>query len=305
MRKGLIALAAILLSLALHSPALAQERGLVVPAGQRVDGNIATTTQNIEVAGEVSGDVTSWSGDVVVTGRVGGDVVSYSGHVTVAATGRVGGHVLALSGGLLREPGAAVAGQALGGPAQVSALASLFDLMMPAPGPAGDTAIVGRLLFGLALGVFLLALCLLCIAFWPGRTAIASLTLRQMPLRAVALGLISTLLLGLLLPPLAVLLAASLLGLPLLLLLLVLALAPYVYGMAALALLPGRAARPGGVSRPTILLSTAIVALVALLALAAPLWGLALFFLVASPGLGAAILSRGGLAAPAGAAPPA
>jgi len=30
----------------------------------------------------------------------------------------------------------------------------------------------------------------------------------------------------------------------------------------------------------------------------APLWGLTLFFLVASPGLGAVVLSRGGMAQP-------
>ncbi len=301
MKMRLVALIVILATLAPALPAAAQGSAnrLIVPPGQRVAGNIATTVQDIEVAGEVAGDVTSWSGDIVVSGRVGGDVISYSGRVTITAAAQVGGHILALSGGLRREPGAAVSGQALGGPAQVGALASLFDVFMPAPQPAGSDAAVGRLLFGLALGVFLLAVCLLWIALWPRRTAAASLTLRRLPLRALALGLLTTLILGLLLPPLALLLAASLLGLPLLLVLAVLALAPYIYGLGALALLPAsRAASPGAVSRPVVLLAVALALPVALLAMAAPLWGMALFYLVASPGLGAAILSRGGLVVP-------
>jgi hypothetical protein len=42
------------------------------------------------------------------------------------------------------------------------------------------------------------------------------------------------------------------------------------------------------------------VLLIALAVALAPLWGLTLFFLVASPGLGAVILSRGGMALPIG-----
>ena len=42
----------------------------------------------------------------------------------------------------------------------------------------------------------------------------------------------------------------------------------------------------------------ALVLLIAVVVALAPLWGLALFFLVASPGLGAVVLSRGGMAQP-------
>lgn len=304
MKRRSIALIVILAGLLPVFPALAQvrERALLVPAGQHVAGNIATTTQDIEVAGMVDGDVTSWSGDIVISGRVGGDVVSYNGHITVAGMAQVSGHILALSGGVQREPSASVAGQVLGGPEPVGALASLFDIFAPAPVAQGSNAAVGRLLFSLVLGVFLLAFCLLCIALWPGRTATASLTLRRLPLRALALGLLTTLILALLLLPLVTLLAATLIGLPLIAVLLALALVPYIYGMATLAQLPARALpRTSGVSQPTLVLAVTLVLLIALVALIAPLAGLALFYLVASPGLGAAILSRGGLAVPVGA----
>jgi hypothetical protein len=42
----------------------------------------------------------------------------------------------------------------------------------------------------------------------------------------------------------------------------------------------------------------ALVLLIAVVVALAPLWGLALFFLMASPGLGAVVLSRGGIARP-------
>jgi uncharacterized membrane protein len=171
---------------------------------------------------------------------------------------------------------------------------------------SGEAA-VGRALFSAALGVFLLAFALLCIAFWPRRTAAASLTLRQAPGRALALGLLTTLLLALALPPLAALLAATLVGLPLLIVLLALIQAPYVYGLATLAQAAGvfsphpSAPTRGseGLNRTTLLIAAALALLVAVGAALAPLWGMMLFYLLASPGLGAALLSRGGLLVPA------
>lgn len=302
--------AALLVALvALLSPfsaaAQGQEGALVIPAGRRVAGNVATVARDIRVEGAVDGDVTSWSGNIEVTGSVGGDVVSYGGRVTLGGAARVGGHVLALSGGLRHERGAAVVGQAIGDERGAPALASLFDLFTPVPASVAGAGLIGRLFFGAVLGVFLLAFCLLCVAFWPGRTAAASVALRRLPLRALALGLLTTALLALLLPPVVALLAATLIGMPLIVVLLLAAQAPYVYGLAALmrsigARFAGRSGPRAPLDRATIGIAAALAALIALVAAVAPLWGLALFYVVASPGLGAAILSRGGFAVPLG-----
>ena len=99
---------------------------------------------------------------------------------------------------------------------------------------------------------------------------------------------------------------------PLLIVLVAIIQVPYIYGLATLVRAVGM---PGGASRdrtlPSIFsegesLSRAILLLAGGLALAvaivaglAPLWGMALFYVVASPGLGAALLSRGGLLVPA------
>jgi hypothetical protein len=255
--------------------------------------------------------VTSWSGAIEISGSVEGDVVSYSGQVKIEPGARIGGHVLASGGALQSDAGAAVAGQTIRGESGGVALANVLELFSPSDQASGE-AVVGRVLFGAALGVFLLAFTLLCIAFWPRRTSAASLTLRQAPGRALVLGLLTTLLLLLALPPLAALLAATIVGLPLLTVLLAIVQAPYIYGLATLARTVGMA---GGTAanrtfrsvssegeslrRANLLVAGGLALVVALVAALAPLWGMMLLYLLASPGLGAALLSRGGLLVPA------
>jgi hypothetical protein len=276
--------------------ARAQSDTLVIAAGQHVAGNVATIAQDIRVDGTVDGDVTSWNGAITIAGIVGGDVVSYGGAVTVMPTGQVAGHILASAGMLRQSPGAVVAGQKISGGAG-EALASLLDLLNPA-GPGDPNDALGHTIFGVALAVLLTAFCLLYSAFWPGRVALAGDALRRLPGRALTLGLLTTLALALALLPLAGLLVASIVGLPLLLLLLALALALYVCGLVVLArMLSTREAIPTTGGR-MMTFTLALVLLIAITVALAPLWGLALFFLVASPGLGAVLLSRGGMAQP-------
>jgi hypothetical protein len=279
--------------------ARAQGDELVIVAGQHIAGNVATVVQDIRVEGTVDGDVTSWNGAITISGRVGGDVVSYGGAVTVLSTGQVAGLILASTGMLRQAPGAVVAGQKISGGAG-EALASLLDLLNPA-GPGDPGADVGHALFSVALAVLLAAFCLLYTAFWPGRVALASATLRRLPGRALALGLLTTLALVLALLPLAGLLVASVVGVPLLLALLALVLALYVYGLVTLARTVSMrvsSAQGGALNKPMIAWTLALVLLIAGVGALAPPWSLALFFLIASPGLGAVILSRGGIAQP-------
>jgi hypothetical protein len=78
-----------------------------------------------------------------------------------------------------------------------------------------------------------------------------------------------------------------------------------VYGLVVLArMLSRRGGIPtnaGATSATTgrmVAITLVLVLLIAVAVALAPLWGLALFFLVASPGLGAVALSRGGMAQP-------
>jgi hypothetical protein len=273
-----------------------QSDALVIATGQHVAGNVATIAQDIRVDGTVEGDVTSWNGAITIAGSVGGDVVSYGGNVTVMPTGQVAGHILASAGMLHQAPGAVVGGQKISG-GTGEALASLLDLLNPAGSGNPDDAL-GHALFGVALTVLLTAFCLLYTAFWPGRVALAGDTLRRLPGRALTLGLLTTLALALVLLPLAGLLVASLVGVPLLLLALALTLALYVYGLVVLARVLSMRGATLAASGWMVACTLALVLLIAVVVALAPLWGLALFFLVASPGLGAVVLSRGGMAKP-------
>jgi hypothetical protein len=297
--KRYLQLAIMLLGL-LALPGIARAQGpddtLVVGAGQHIPGDVATVTQDIRVDGVVDGDVTSWSGAITIAGSVGGDVVSYGGPVTIAATGRVNGHILASGGALHMDSSAIVGGQPIRGGESGGALASVLDLFMPSADIDG-IGTIGRVLFGAGLGVLLLAFCLLFVAFWPYRTATASVALQQLTGRALAIGLLTSGMLALTLLPVVALLAASLIGLPLLVALIALIAALYIYGLAvsAYALASQRAgATAAHIDIRTITSAVGLILLIAIVAALTPTWGLALFALVASPGIGAAILSRGG-----------
>jgi hypothetical protein len=305
MKRYVVLLMSIALFLSPFAARAQQGQGdtLVIPVNQHVAGDVATVERNIRVDGVVDGDVTSWSGSITIAGSVGGDVVSYGGAVTITATGRVGGHVLASGGVLQLAAGAVVAGQMIRAEGGGGALASLLDLLTPAPNIAAGGAI-GQVLFGAAIGVLLLAFCLLYMAFWPRRTAVASATLQRLPGRALALGLLTTTMLALLVLPVAGLLMASVIGLPLLIVLFVVAQVLYIYGMATFVRFVAMWKAPmhqPEVDVRTIAIALGLVLLIAICTALMPLWGLALFYLLASPGLGAAILSRGGLALPASA----
>lgn len=274
---------------------------LHVLPNQQVQGNLATTGRDILIEGEVLGDVTSWSGQITITGHVSGDVVSYGGSIELGENAQVDGHVLALAGGVESAGSARVAGQMLGTePTGAGAVASLVTLFgTPAPGTSGTAS---RALFEAALVVVLLLLATISAWRWPRRTAGAGRTLLVMPGRSLVLGLLTTLLVAMLLIPLAALLALTLVGLPLILLLLLLLQLPYIYGLAALAQATGRRllrlSQYGQAARATSVGTLLLLVPLALIGIVTPAGSAILFYVLASAGLGAVILSRGGTFVP-------
>jgi hypothetical protein len=139
--------------------------------------------------------------------------------------------------------------------------------------------------------------------FWPRRTLVASLALQRLPGRAVALGVLTTVVIGMVLPLLAAVLVASVIGVPVLLLAGAGALALYIYGLAVLARwasaqLAGARDNATDLNLATVAVVVGLVLVVAIAVVVRPLYGLVIFALLASPGLGAAVLSRGGMALP-------
>jgi hypothetical protein len=298
-------LLALALALLLPGRALAQnaDDALAVATGEQRAGDLVTFQRDIEIDGHVEGDVTSWLGDITVRGQVGGDVVSYSGNITLAEGARVEGHVLLLSGDIEQQAGAQVAGQVIHEVPVGGLAASVLDVSdRPLVTPAGW---LGYALLSTVLALLTLAVALAAALVWPRRTANIGAVLLLAPWRSLALGAVTLLLLAQLLLLLAGVLALSLVGLVLLPPLVLLLHLPASYGLAVLAHVlarrPGH--RPERVSRPAALVLTVGVMLlpVVLLGILSPPGGLLLFYLLASAGLGAALLSRGGVFAPGGA----
>ncbi len=296
--RCLWALLALLLAL-LPGLALAQADALVVPADEQVQGDVVTIRRAIVIDGSVQGDVTSWTGAITVRGHVSGDVVSYTGPIDLTASAQVDGNVLVLSGAVEQDSEAQVAGRILGDVPLGSGLVASMQQVSGTP-PATPTAWLLYLLISGAMLLLTLGLVTGGMLLWLRRTTSTSAILLTLPARAGALGLITTVLLALLLVPLSLLLALSLVGLPILALLLVLLQLPFVYGIAVLAhtlslTFLRRIGSDGSPALPLALLIAAGLLLpILLLSMASLAWSAALFYLLASPGLGATILSRGG-----------
>jgi cytoskeletal protein CcmA (bactofilin family) len=292
----LVALALLTALLTLWPGAAAAQSGpLVVAADAVFRGDLATVDRAILVQGVVEGDVTSWSGAITVEGTVEGDVVSYAGPVTLGPDARVSGSVLSMAGGV-SGAGPAVAGQVLGerpvaGGRVVASVATIFGRQ-----PETIDATIPRPLVSGALALLAGAVIALLAAIWPARTAGVALGLRRAPLRAAILGLLTTLLAAVLLPPLAGLLALTLVGLPLVMPLLMVLQLPYLFGAAAVARLIGDAlgAQSGRPAVSAALGAAALMLPLAAVGAAAPVVSAAIFYLVAGVGLGAAILTRAG-----------
>ncbi|NJN15841.1 MAG: polymer-forming cytoskeletal protein [Oscillochloris sp.] len=270
---------------------------LVVPAGTNLDHDLATFNRSIVVLGTVEGDVTSWSGDIRIEGRVGGDVVTYAGTVELGPAAMITGSVFALGGGAEGSDGAQIAGALIGNqPLAGGLLSSSADALF---GPPAGAETAPRLLFSLALGLFTLLFTTACALIWPRRTTGVGRALMHAPGRAIALGLLSSLLLALLALPLGALLAISLIGMPLLLLGVVALQLPYLFGMAGLSRaltarlnLTAAWPVPAAVALGALLLLTPLVLIGAFGSLTA---AMLLFYLIAGAGFGAALISRGGI----------
>ncbi len=278
----------------------AQTNILHIPREQEIDGNVTTTTRSILIEGTVLGDVTSWSGDITILGYVRGDVVSYSGRIEVGALGQVDGHILALSGGVTRHARAQITGQIMGNEMPGTAVASLIDLFSTRS--TGTTGWFICIISRLALTLMLLLAVMLIRWRWPNRTEGTRHMLLFAPWRSIISGLLTTLLVVALFLPFSVVLAMTLIGLPLILIPGLLLQLPYVCGLTVLSRTLGEYILQPLYSRSSSLatVAAALILLIPVIALSliTPIGSAILFYAMTSVGLGALILSRGGAFAP-------
>ncbi len=269
---------------------------LVIAAETRYRGNVTTFDRPIIILGEVDGDVTSWSGTITVRGIVRGDVISYTGPIELARGAVVEGHVLSVAGGVTVEAasdlqGAVIDLEPLAGSALATALIGAISGQSSSrrwllPGAGGLIGALMTTLLSVALALI-----------WPRRTAGIGRALRAAPLRSAFVGFLSTVLLALFVPWLFAALTLSLVGLALFLPLLIALHLPYLIGFVGVARAIAASWPPGWGLKPPIAAGLGAVMILTpllVLGIAAPWLAVAIGYMIAAWGLGAALISRGG-----------
>jgi len=246
-----------------------------------VTGDVASYGGNVTVSssGRVDGAVNSYGGRVEVAGVVYGDVTSYGGGIVLDQSAQVNGDVKSYGGGVIKSPGAQVQGNIERNPGPGFSLSNLLFW-----GPFGFSFPVVWLVVWMLIAAAL--------AHWaPQRTLrVGEVMFNSLP-RSLVVGALSWVL-GLIL---AVILAFTIVGIPLTIAIMLVLIAGAVMGNVAIGWVVGRAVLQRISQRNHSPVMDALVG-VAILAIieSIPLVGSLLSVVVALLGVGAALLSRFG-----------
>jgi hypothetical protein len=169
--------------------------GDVTVARGTVVAEVVVFSGSATIAGVVQGDVVVLDGPITIAGQVGGDVIALHGPIRLLDTAQVTGDVMA-GGTLARADGAQVLGTVR------------HDVSVTLAGPIGA---LGALLVSVAMGVSILLGGLLLLLLAPRGIDRTAAVARSAPAAAAGWGLFA----AIAVPVLAVVLAATVLGMPL------------------------------------------------------------------------------------------
>jgi len=282
-----------------------------LPAGQRLEGGVLVIGGNavIEEGARLMGDLTVLGGSAILDGLIEGDVTVIGPRVRLGPAARIRGDLVAPEGALERASGARVDGRVVTAP-RISFFPSVPSPALQWSSLVGLAEGIIRTLLG---GLVLLALSLVATLVLPGPLAQNARTLQQAPAVSLGAGLLILFFGGLLI----LILAITLIGLPLALLALGLLIGGALFGLISLGYLIGMRLE-GRVPSGWFPLGTTVLGV----GIAWLLWSLAGFLplcggpvvrlLILSLAVGSVFLSRFGtrafppqLVAPAGGEPPA
>lgn len=263
-------------------PAMLIEEGSV--AGEQV----VALGRDLVIAGHARKDVAALNGNVRISGTVDGEIIVLGGNVSLSPSARVGGDVFVLGGSVETSPGAVLRGRSVAYPTASSAWLALLEA--PALGASSGSTII----LGAKLAILTAWLALVVVFFATGgRQVLAtSETLAREPARCFTVGL--TGILAMTLSALALsLLAAALVGVPLLVLVVVFALVLKLWGMVAVFHALGRFVSEKVLRRRLSPLNTATLGLLILGAVKLlPVVGIVVWYLATLVGVGAALVTK-------------
>lgn len=181
----------------------------------------------IEEGEVVSGDLVVFGGDAVIAGTVEGNATVLGGDVELKSTAEIDGELTVLGGRIEREPGAEVKEGVTSGRKFFPQRAFWID----------PTAWFGfSLLFNFLTLLGTLALGAIVVALLPDHSEKIALFIAQEPWQAVGVGFLALLLVI----PAIVLLAITIIGIPLIPLFILSVIVAYIYGYIAASLLIGK-----------------------------------------------------------------
>jgi len=260
---------------------------LTIGGGQSV-GNILALGCNVDVqrGATVYGSIADFGGNVQIAGAVNGSIATFGGNVTLAETAVVQGNVAALGGRYISAPGATVRGNATSGvapiaptqPAPFNPVARMFNFRFD-------------LLGGIITALAFAALGALIVIFAPNATRRVSEAAQKQPLNVAGVGCLTLIVF----PILMILLAITIIGIPIALLLGLATWAAWIFGGIAIGLLAGEKIL-GAFKMTNILPVLAVMLGMILLMLIGqiPILGWLVSCLVGLLGLGAVVMTRFG-----------
>lgn len=223
---------------------------ITIPRDTVHQGSAITMNGRIVVEGTLRGDAMTMNGDITVSGSVTGDLRTFNGDITLAPTAVVGGNVWTANGRVFRAPGAQVRGRIRAEPGVPPQSPPVVPPVTPPPSvtpappvtpsrPWGDTwypwwSRVTRVLATVTL-LGLVVLAVLVTAVFPHQIRRVASALSTWPGEALLVGLV----VWILLPPLAAVLALSIVGIPAVVMLPFIVAVLGVVGVAGVAVLVG------------------------------------------------------------------
>lgn len=260
-------------------------------AGAQIDGearNIVRFGEDIMIEeGEVvSGDLVVFGGDAVIAGTVEGNITVLGGDVELKSTTQIDGELTVLGGRIERERGARVQGGVTSG-----------RRFFPRRGFWTDPTAWFRfsLLFNFLTLLGTLALGAIVVALLPDHSERIALFIAREPWQAVGVGFLALLLVI----PAVVLLAVTIIGIPLIPLFVLSVIAAYTYGYIAASLLIGkRIFEVSKASAPTPIAEAVVGILVVGLLRFIPFIGSLVALIVGLLGFGAVLRTKFGTGRP-------
>ncbi|MDK2930350.1 MAG: hypothetical protein PWR07_481 [Bacillota bacterium] len=259
-----------------------------VQAGEVVEGDVVSLGNRVTVDGRVRGNAVSIGSMVEVNGEVDGDVVSVGSTVFLGDNARVGGDVTSIGGSVQRSPGAIVRGSIHSG-----GIPFRFDFrgvtwpMRWRPWHM-SWAYFGFMWILRLVGALVLALVI--VAIWPNHVAAVGASVETKLGRAVVIGLVA----WLLFVPGMILLAITLIGIPLVPVWILFYVAAAAFGHAAVSVVVGDRVGRLANANMTILVKVLVGALVLAALGLVPGLGAVVAIAVAVIGLGAVLDTRFG-----------